>query len=167
MADRGLKQTLAAFGAGEPHTTTLLAAAALVDALATHPGAAVLDVGTGTGILAALARRLGASRAVGIERDAGLIGTGRARHPDVEFVHGDALGDLPEGPFAIVVANLTDPPLRHLVPHLVARLEGEIIVSGVRLWQGSALRGALERSGAIVMKVAAANGWCAYRARAR
>lgn len=166
MADRRLtaaRAALRAVGEVDPHTTTLLAASALSSALFAWPGATVLDVGAGTGTLAAVARAAGA-RAIGLERDPALVALGRARHPLVELIAGEAPRDLPAGPFAIVIANLTDPPLRDLVPELVRRARAELIVTGVRLWQGPFLRRALERAGVRPSAFAAA-GWCGYRAR--
>ena len=165
MADRGLsaaRAALRAVGDEAPLTTTLLAASALLSALSSLPSATVLDVGAGTGALAAVAQRAGA-RALGLERDPALVAAGRAHRPLVELVVGEAPRDLPAGPFAIVVANLTDPPLRDLVPALVRLAGAELIVTGVRLWQGPALRRALERAGARPSAFSA-DGWCGYRA---
>jgi ribosomal protein L11 methylase PrmA len=148
----------------EPHSTTVLAAAALLDILGECSfGPIVLDVGAGTGTLAALARRAGARRAVGIERESALVEVGRNLYPEVELVLGDATAGLPSGPFDVVVANLPGPLLERLVPDLVASARLAVVMTGVRLVQGPSLRRALERAGLRDVRASAWNGWCAYR----
>lgn len=59
-------------------------------ALAPHPGDVVLDLAAGTGASsAALARGTGA-RVVACDLSQGMIDVGRSRHPEIEFVRGDA-----------------------------------------------------------------------------
>lgn len=59
-------------------------------AVAPHPGDVVLDLAAGTGASsAALARGTGA-RVVACDLSQGMIDVGRARHPEIEFVRGDA-----------------------------------------------------------------------------
>lgn len=57
-----------AFGTGD-HPTTSLCLSAVDMFMAAHAGATVLDVGTGTGVLAFAAKKLGASRVVAIDND--------------------------------------------------------------------------------------------------
>ena len=57
-----------AFGTGD-HPTTELCLRALEAFLASHPGASVLDVGTGSGILAIAAKKLGAGRVAATDND--------------------------------------------------------------------------------------------------
>src|SRR5207253_4082930 len=57
-----------AFGTGD-HPTTTLCLSAVDMFMASHAGASMLDIGTGTGVLAFAARRLGASRVVAIDND--------------------------------------------------------------------------------------------------
>jgi ubiquinone/menaquinone biosynthesis C-methylase UbiE len=68
-------------------------------------GARVLDVGTGTGVGAGVAREMGAS-VVGIDPAEGMLEVARAAHPGIEFLAAQAI-DLPfaNGAFDVVVAN--------------------------------------------------------------
>jgi methionine biosynthesis protein metW len=66
---------------------------ALTNALAPKPSDRILDLAAGTGASSAEIARSGA-RVVACDLSAGMIEVGRNRHPDIEFVQGDAM-DLP------------------------------------------------------------------------
>ena len=71
-----------AFGTGS-HPTTALCLERCDELLAELPGADVLDVGTGSGVIALLAKKLGAGRVVGTDNDevaAGRRAERRERH---------------------------------------------------------------------------------------
>jgi len=121
-----------AFGTGG-HATTLLALAALercVDAGA----AEVLDVGTGSGVLALAALRLGARRAAAIDNDPdaldaaadNAVRNGLAERLEVQAA-------WPEGTFDLVVANIVSPVLLELRERLVGsvRAGGRLVLSGI------------------------------------
>jgi ubiquinone/menaquinone biosynthesis C-methylase UbiE len=68
-------------------------------------GTRVLDVGTGTGIAAAVALELGAT-AVGIDPSEGMLEVARAAHPTVEFLAAQAIDlPFPNGSFDVVLGN--------------------------------------------------------------
>ncbi|MDE6277118.1 MAG: 50S ribosomal protein L11 methyltransferase [Muribaculaceae bacterium] len=100
-----------AFGTGHHATTTLMALGILAQPM---EGASVVDMGTGTGILAILAAMRGAAKVVAVEIDGfayentleNLELNGVA--PRVEAVHGDAsaLGALAEGSQDVFLANI-------------------------------------------------------------
>ncbi|MEO7060935.1 MAG: methyltransferase domain-containing protein, partial [Lapillicoccus sp.] len=63
--------------------------ARFIDALAPR-GARILDGGAGTGRVAAALSRMG-HRAIGVDRDAGLLEHARATHPGVPYLTSDLL----------------------------------------------------------------------------
>jgi ubiquinone/menaquinone biosynthesis C-methylase UbiE len=68
-------------------------------------GQRVLDVGTGTGVAAELARALGAD-AAGVDASMGMLRAGREAHPELRLAAAEAI-DLPfrDGAFDVVVGN--------------------------------------------------------------
>lgn len=97
-----------------------------------RPGESVLDIGCGNGAVAhSIATRAGA-HVVGIDTDAANIAMARRRfrHADLEFIHGDALRDLPPRRFDTIV-------LSNVLEHLDRRPEflREVTTrSGARRW---------------------------------
>ncbi|MEK7357948.1 MAG: 50S ribosomal protein L11 methyltransferase, partial [Bdellovibrionota bacterium] len=106
-----------AFGTGT-HETTRLAAGFVIEELARKtPLRSVLDVGTGTGILALVARRLGATRVVGIDNDPEARRTARENlernsTSDIE-IPDQNIEDI-RAQYDIVIANIIDGVLTHL-----------------------------------------------------
>ncbi len=139
-----------AFGTGS-HETTRLAAVLLEKHLV--PGWTVLDVGTGSGILAILAHKLGAGQTIAIDIDeealanarenCRLNGCGRA----VVCSH-RSLASL-EGDFDLVVANIIAPVLLELAPELGRKLRpsGCLILSGILVEQLPRIRQAFAELG--------------------
>ena len=123
------------FGTGH-HATTRLCLAALQTIDLTNR--AVIDIGTGSGVLAIAADRLGATSAVGIDNDFDAIEAATrnlALNPDVrhvEFRRADlTCTDLPTAD--LVIANLTAALLIRAAPSLVAavRPKGWLVLSGL------------------------------------
>ena len=138
-----------AFGTGDHPTTALCVAA--VDAFCTgHPGASVLDVGTGTGVLALMARRLSAGRVVGVDTDSTSVALARenAALNQISGVElsGASLAEV-AGPFDLVVANILANTLVELAPDLV-RLTGQrLVLAGVLAPQEAEVRRAFVARG--------------------
>ena len=131
------------FGTGH-HSTTRLCLSALqsIDLR----GKFVLDVGTGSGLLAIAAAKLGAARALGIDDDADAIQAARENIDvnsvtDVEFAVSDLMkGDLPAAD--VVLANLTGALLIRASARLVkaVRPGGVLILSGILASEGDEVR---------------------------
>jgi ribosomal protein L11 methyltransferase len=122
-----------AFGTGD-HPTTVLCLAAVEAFCSAHPGASVLDVGTGTGVLALMARKLGAGRVVGLDNDPVSVALAR-ENALANAVSGVELSDAAPaniaGRFDLVVANILANTLIALAPELVQRTGRRLVMAGV------------------------------------
>ncbi|MBX5489995.1 MAG: 50S ribosomal protein L11 methyltransferase [Chloroflexi bacterium] len=141
-----------AFGTGV-HPTTRLCLLLLERWLA--PGSAVLDLGTGSGILAIAAAKLGAARVVArdIDTTAVRVAAENVARNAVSDRVAVAQGDLASVPcaerFALALANINLRVLREVLPDLAERLApgGAAILSGVLREYEPALRAAVEAAG--------------------
>ena len=123
------------FGTGH-HATTRLCLTALQEI--DLNGRFVLDLGTGSGVLAIAASRLGAARALGIDHDPDAIQSARENltlNPAAHHVELD-VADLADGPLPaadVVTANLTGALLVRSAPALLdaVRPGGFAILSGL------------------------------------
>jgi ribosomal protein L11 methyltransferase len=124
------------FGTGH-HATTRLCLGALQRV--EPAGKTVIDVGTGSGVLALAAAKLGASRAVGIDNDQDAIDNALENRDlnaaaAVEFVRAGVEDAREAGPFEIVLANLTGGVLIRFARDLtaLAARDARLILSGLR-----------------------------------
>jgi ribosomal protein L11 methyltransferase len=150
-----------AFGTGD-HPTTSLCLAAIDTYMASHPGASVLDVGTGTGVLAIAAKKLGASRVVGTDNDpisvelahenAAVNGT-----PEVEL-SGKELTQV-TGSFELVVANILANTLIELAPLIGPKVKDRLVLAGVLAPQKAEVEAAYRAQGLIPEAGAAQGEW--------
>jgi ribosomal protein L11 methyltransferase len=157
-----------AFGTGSHPTTRLC-----MEWLESHmpAGATVLDYGCGSGILAMVADKLGASEVTGVDIDPQAIVSARENSTrnacDIDF-------DLPEGfgvsatgrRYGVVVANILSSPLKLMAPMLSGRVApgGALVLSGVLARQAEEVCAAYAPF--IAMSVAAEReGWVALSGR--
>lgn len=150
-----------AFGTGD-HPTTALCLAAVEAFCTAHPGASVLDVGTGTGVLALMARKLGAGRVVGVDNDPMSV-TLAEENATLNGIAGVALSgatlDAVDGRFDLVLANILANTLVELAPALVRHARLRLVLAGVLIHQEDEVRQAFERAGAVSDGGARSGDW--------
>jgi ribosomal protein L11 methyltransferase len=126
----------AAFGTGL-HPTTVMCLEAIEECLQPTAAATLLDVGTGSGVLALAALLMGVPRALGIDTDAEALRAAaeNARLNALDWRLQLARGgpDAVAGTWPLVVANLLAAPLVELAPVLVRRVghHGRLVLSGI------------------------------------
>lgn len=122
-----------AFGTGT-HETTQLVSEALFE-LKDRNLESVLDVGTGTGILAILAKQMGAQQVVAIDNDPEAVRVceeNAARNEASIHVSGQDLSHI-DGQFDVVMANIIDGILIRIQDDLFSHVKknGTLILSGI------------------------------------
>jgi ribosomal protein L11 methyltransferase len=162
-----------AFGSGE-HGSTRTALALLERHL--DPGDRVLDLGSGSGILAIAAVKLGAARATGIDTDPEaneVAGRNAARNgvaDRVAFLEGDGATLAPlAGPAELVCSNILRSVNTTLLPAISASLTqgGRAILAGMESSEAELFRAALADAGFAVLDEAIDEGWWGVAARSR
>lgn len=161
----------AAFGTGEHATTAMCLRLLERHTRSKAPGWAMLDAGTGSGILAIAARCLGAVRVVAIDNDpvASVVAKRNARRNgmrNIEFRTGDVLKLKITAKIDVITANLYSEILiaalprwgRHLTPG------GILILSGVLRLQEKAITAALHRNGFALHETRRRGKWVAFLA---
>ena len=133
------------FGTGR-HPTTQLSLILLEEYV--EPGDRVLDLGTGSGILAVAAAKLGASEVLALDTEAAAVATAQ------ETVSLNGLADVVEvgqgsieaavPPFDVVVANIFPSAINELAPNLATAIRH----AGVLITSGSVLARAKETANA-------------------
>jgi ribosomal protein L11 methyltransferase len=167
-AERGALKLVdaAAFGTGL-HPTTSLCLEALDEIVQALPPDCVLDVGTGSGVLALAALMLGVPRALGIDIDDEALGVAaeNARINQLE----DRLALKRGGPetitrtWPLVLANVLAAPLTEIAPTLVQRVghHGHLVLSGISSGVEPDVDHAYRRLGMRRVRVKSRAGWSA------
>ncbi len=150
-----------AFGTGD-HPTTSLCLAAVDDFLQAHPNASVLDVGTGTGVLAIAAKKLNAGRVVGIDNDLMSVALAKENAQvnhvlDIDL-SAKTLSQL-QGPFDLVVANILANTLIELAPALCAHVKNRLVLAGVLQHQKGEVEAAFVKHGLRPLPGASQGEW--------
>jgi ribosomal protein L11 methyltransferase len=158
-----------AFGTGT-HQTTAMCCRALEQVV--QPGQLIFDVGTGSGILAVAAAKLGAGRVHAVDLDTVAVRVAKENvainHVEdiVHVAHGDLLTGV-SGQADIVIANIVATVVIHLLTDIPARLKdgGVFIASGIITERLSEVVAAMVAHNLVIEKVIEEGGWVAVVAR--
>jgi ribosomal protein L11 methyltransferase len=157
-----------AFGTGHHATTQLILE--WLEEVRWIPGMGVLDVGTGSGILAMAALRLGATRALGIDVDATALDCAR-EYAEVNHFHEELelrccpTERLSAQAFDVILANLDRKTILQVYVEL-SRMRGphtQLMLSGLLEEDESALVPHLEGEGWVRRSVRRREGWIAIQ----
>jgi ribosomal protein L11 methyltransferase len=150
-----------AFGTGA-HETTQLA----IEALERHvrPASVVLDVGTGSGILAQVAELLGAARVYACDNDPIAVEVARNNVRTAHLFTGSA-DAVSRRAFDLVVANISPEAIAALAPDLLAALRGGgvALLSGFETHEVEQVRASL--GAARILAIHHKNNWALIEAR--
>lgn len=153
-----------AFGFGE-HASTRLIASWLEGYCRASPGASVLDVGSGTGVLSLVAKRNGAGRVLGLDTSEAALEAARSnalsnRISGVEFAS-VPLAEIAER-FDCVVANIEAPVLSALGAALCEKLNpaGALALTGFIAEQVAPLQRCFGELGLALECAEREGDWC-------
>ncbi len=158
-----------AFGTGH-HGTTLGCLLGYEHVLKSGVPKAVLDVGTGSGVLAIAAIKTGAARAIGTEIDAQSVAVANENaaknHVANRFTTYQTRGATNRiiqaaAPYDLIFANILARPLTRLAPKLtpLVRTRGHVILSGLLTRQEPLVRAAYKSRGLSLVKRIRRDGW--------
>lgn len=161
-----------AFGTGT-HATTQLCMV-LAEKYVSN-GCSVLDIGTGSGILAITAIKLGAERVTGTDLDeevrenfAQNLQINGIADGQIELVVGP-LESAPEGPYDLIFCNMLFNefmPLLHLLPPRLGAT-GALLLSGFLLAEAAEVRARIEELELAVVEELSREEWGAFAVRRR
>lgn len=157
------------FGTGY-HETTRLMMLLLEEYL--QNGDSLLDVGTGTGILAIAGALLGASRVEGIDIDEWSLENAPENVAindvaDVVTISDTALASVPDSAFTTIASNITlNTNIESLTEFLrILKPQGLLLLSGFLRTDEVHMEDAVKRSGFVIVKREHENEWGAIAAR--
>ena len=158
-----------AFGTGTHETTGMCAA--LIEKYV-KPGDVVIDIGTGSGILAIAAAQLGAARVLATDLDpvAVRVAAENARENGVGGVIETRCGDLldvVDAPGDVVIANIIADVIVMLAAPVRQRIVdgGLFICSGIAIDRMGEVRAAIDAAGYTVVETLEMGEWCAIASR--
>jgi ribosomal protein L11 methyltransferase len=167
-----------AFGTGE-HATTALCLRLLIECSDARAGTPwnLLDLGSGSGVLALAGRQFGARLAVGVDNDRDAVRTARdnarlngLRPPGVRFLEADlgAWTPPPGERWQAITANLFSGLIARLIPGLIRSAlapGGDLILSGILGTQEAEILAIAKSARLSVVKVSRRGRWRAVLCR--
>ncbi|MGA7160079.1 MAG: 50S ribosomal protein L11 methyltransferase [Bacteroidota bacterium] len=157
------------FGTGYHESTRLMLR--MIERYIT-PNSFVLDVGTGTGILAIAAVKLGSRFAIGIDFDEwsqvnakeNVVRNGCELRIDIRL---GSLEIVDESGFDFILANITRATIVELLPSMVGKLDknGTILLSGLLTDDKAVIETALKQNACAILSIAEENEWIGIAAR--
>jgi ribosomal protein L11 methyltransferase len=128
----------------------------------------VLDVGTGTGILAIAAAKLGAASVVGLDMDHWALVNAKEnvkknRVDSTVRITDASLAQLAKDRFDLIVANIDLPTISKLLRPMLKRLrrEGTLVLSGLTVSDLEPLLSLLQSAGVVPTEIVCENEWAA------
>lgn len=157
-------QPKTSFGTGHHETTfSILALMLKID----FKDLKVFDYGSGTGILAILAKKLGASTVLANDIDDWaaeniLENIGLNQVSEIDFIHGD-LSVIPNEKFDVILANINRNVLEASMNDMANRLapNGKLLISGFYEADLEILNPSIQAANLLVQTVQIKNNWCA------
>jgi len=156
-----------AFGAGHHETTSMLINSLVAADLSDKN---VLDHGTGTGVLAIFAKRLGAKHVVAVDIDEKSVENAKENAElngeEIEVLHTSVFSFQPSA-FSLVLANIHRNILIEFMPQYARSLQagGELWMSGFYEEDCPALKAAAEKEGLTLIDILANGEWRLMRCR--
>lgn len=167
---------LPSMGFGTGHHASTRLCLGLLQELALS-GRRVCDVGTGSGVLAIAALRLGAASAVALDYDIDAVVCARESAElnhittglDIRQIDLERDGLVAGEPFDLVIANLTGGMLIRLVDRLVSMTTagGALILSGITLAEGDDVVATFTSAGCEMVERRDEDGWIGLSLRLR
>lgn len=160
-----------AFGAGG-HETTRMSLKFIEQYL--YTGDVVVDVGSGSGVLAIAAAKLGAETVYALEADPTAVRVaqdnvaGNAAHEQVTVIESDLLAELPDGVRAdLVVSNIVADVIIRLIPTINSTLRpnGMFVCSGIIEERLCDVVQTLQNHGLRIIAIEREGEWCAVAAK--
>ena len=160
-----------AFGTGQ-HATTQICLMRLEELLTQHPGKfkRIIDVGTGTGILAVGAQKLGCPQVIGTDIDPDAVMAAKrnaelnkVRLPvyEMSVPRPGSLAPAEAPPYDLVVANILTVVLEKIIPDLAGAVApgGTLILSGILVEDGEMMTGMAADLGLKLVRKNDLEGW--------